>query len=94
MGRAPRLARQAQGVTVSVADLVVVPVVAEMTGICWDVTVAVLTTKVTELEPAGTVTVAGTVAAAVRLLCKLTIVPPEGALPVSVTVAVLVCTPP
>src|SRR5260370_959854 len=52
------------------------------------VTVLVLTVNVALLAPAGTVTVAGTVAAAVLLLVRLTTAPPLGAGPLSVTVPV------
>src|SRR5260370_6779436 len=51
-------------------------------------TALVLTVNVALLAPAGTVTVAGTVAAAVLLLVRLTTAPPLGAGPLSVTVPV------
>jgi len=50
--------------------------------------------KVAELAFAGTVTLAGTVAAAVLLLPSVTTVPPEGAEPFSVTVPVEFALPP
>ena len=49
-------------------------------------TVAVVTAKVPVALPAATVTEAGTVAAAVLLLDKVTVTPPLGADPVRVTV--------
>ena len=52
------------------------------------VTVLVLTVKVELLAPAATVTLAGTVAAAVLSLERETAAPPLGAGPLSVTVPV------
>lgn len=51
-------------------------------------TAVVLTGKVVEVAPAGKVTLAETVAAAVLLLARLTTAPPLGAGPLSVTVPV------
>ena len=47
-----------------------------------------VTVNVAELLPDATVTVAGTVAAAVLLLARVTVTPPDGALVLSVTVPV------
>jgi hypothetical protein len=57
------------------------------------VTATVDTTNVALVAPAATITLAGTVAAAVLLLDKLTTTPPAGAAPVSLTVAVDVFPP-
>ncbi len=51
-----------------------------------EATVPVLTVKLADEEPAGTVTLAGTVAAAVLLLDSVTTTPPEGAAADNVTV--------
>ena len=56
-------------------------------------TVDVFTVKVALLLPAGTVTLAGTLAAPL-LLESITWAPPAGARPLRVTVPVEVCTPP
>ncbi len=56
-------------------------------------TTDVFTVKDALALPAGTVTLAGTLAA-VLLLESMTCAPPAGAGPLSVTVAVEVCTPP
>ena len=80
--------------TVSVAILLTIPVVAVMIGFCWIVTVRLVIGKDAVLLPARTVTVAGTVDALVSLLARVTIIPPTGAIPVRVTVPTLFCTPP
>ena len=56
-------------------------------------TALVATDVVAEVAPAGTVRLAGTVAAAVLLLVSDTRAPPDGAAAVSVTVAVLAAPP-
>lgn len=56
-------------------------------------TFLVETVKVTVVAPAGTVTLAATVAAVVRLDARVTIVPPAGAGPLSVIVPVLEAPP-
>ncbi len=58
------------------------------------VTTLVLTVKVALVAPAGTVTLEGTVAAAVLLLESATCAPPAGAAPLNVTVPVEDCVPP
>jgi hypothetical protein len=57
-------------------------------------TALVLTVNVALVAPAATVTLDGTVAAAVLLLERATNVPPDGAAPLSVTVPVEDCVPP
>ncbi|HET6654445.1 MAG TPA: hypothetical protein VFH10_17540 [Nocardioides sp.] len=80
-------------VTVRVALRVVPPYVAEITEVEVELTALVATEKVVEATPAGTVPVAGTVAAAVLLLVNATRAPPAGAGAVSVTVAELLVPP-
>jgi hypothetical protein len=75
------------GLTVSVADAVAEPVAAVIEGVAAEATAPVVTAKVVVEEPAGTVTVAGTVAEEPFELV-VTTVPPVGAGPVSVIVAV------
>src|SRR6266513_1526568 len=58
------------------------------------VTALVLTVKVALVAPAATVTLEGTVAAAVLLLESATVAPPAGAAPLNVTVPVEDCVPP
>ena len=57
-------------------------------------TAPVVTGKVALVPPAGTVTLAGTVAAAILLLESATWAPPAGAGPLRVTVPVEDCAPP
>ena len=57
-------------------------------------TALVLTVNVALVAPATTVTLEGTVAAAVLLLESATAAPPAGAAPLSVTVPVEDCVPP
>ena len=57
-------------------------------------TALVLTVKVALVAPAATVTLEGTVAAAVLLLESATCAPPAGAAPLNVTVPVEDCLPP
>ncbi len=65
-----------------------------MEAVLWADTGEVLTVNWIVVEPAGTVTVLeGTVATAVLLLAMFTVVPPAGAAPVRVMVAVEVLPP-
>lgn len=57
-------------------------------------TALVLTVNDTLVAPAATITLEGTLAAAVLLLERMTCAPPAGAGPLSVTVPVEDCTPP
>ena len=74
------------GVTVSVAVRVTPPALAVIVTGVDAVTDAVLTVNVALKAPAGTVTLAGTVAALVSLLDSVTTAPPEGAALVSLAV--------
>jgi hypothetical protein len=73
--------------TVKVAVLAT-PRVAVITEEVFAATPRVVTVNVAEVLPAATVTLAGTVAAAVLLLERVTTAPPVGAAPLSVTVPV------
>ena len=75
------------GLTVSVALRETPPDEAVTTASVWLVTAVVAAVNVRLVEPAATVTLAGTVAAA-ELSERLTTVPPEGAAALSVTVPV------
>jgi len=81
------------GVTVSEADRVTPLYVPEMVAVVVVITALVLTVNVALVPPAGTVTLEGTLAAPL-LLESVTVAPPAGAAPVSVTVPVEDCTPP
>ena len=76
------------GVTVNVAEKDAEPRVAVITGEEFAETAEVVTVALAVVWPAATVTVEGTVAAAVMLELRLTTVPPVGAGPLRVTVAV------
>lgn len=78
----------AAGVTVSVAVLVTPAATPVMVAEVEDATPSVVTVNVAVLALAATVTLAGTVAAAVLELESVTARPPVAAFPVSVTVAV------
>jgi len=81
------MATLSAGTTVSPADLVAPPRLAEMvTVVVVAETCAVATVNVALEAPAGTVTLAGTEAMAGLLLLRLMPTPPAGAAPVSVTV--------
>jgi hypothetical protein len=75
------------GATLIVACCVAPFQEARMTAEAWAATGFVLTVKEALVAPAGTVTLAGTVATAVSLLASVTTEPPAGAGPPKLTVA-------
>jgi hypothetical protein len=75
----PAELRRRQRRTLSVADLVVPPPVAEMEEVVFEVTGTVAMGNVAEVAPPGTVIEAGTVATAGRLLASVTTKPAAGA---------------
>ena len=75
------------GVIVSDAFCELLPSVAVITAVVVLVTDVVVTVKFADVEPPGTVTVLGTLAAELLLL-KLTTLPPEGAAELKVTVPI------
>lgn len=79
-------------VTVRVA-LALTPSVAVTTELLVDGTPKVVTVNVVDVLPAGTVTLAGTVAAAALLVVSATVAPPAGAVTFSRTVPVEVLPP-
>jgi len=81
------------GFTVSVAEAWNEAYVAVIDGVDAAATALVVTVKVWVFEPAGTVTLDGTVAAAVLLLESVTTAPPLAAADPSVTVPVEVVVP-
>jgi hypothetical protein len=81
------------GVTVRSAVRVTLSKVAPIVSVVEEATASVDTLKVAVVEPAPTVTVPGTVAAAVLLLDSDTAIPPAGAAPVNVTVPVELTVP-
>jgi hypothetical protein len=76
------------GATVRVAVFAVPPAVAVIVTFVLDATVSVVIENVVEAAAAGTVALAGTVAAAVLELVKVTTVPPIGARPLRLIVPV------
>src|SRR6267378_4150887 len=82
------------GATVIEAVRVTPPKATEMVTAVDAVTALVLTVNVALVAPAATVTLEGTLAAAVLLLESATCAPPAGAAPLNVTVPVENCGPP
>src|SRR6202008_713490 len=66
------------------------PSMAVSVTVCGDVTVAAVTVKVADPEPAGTVTEAGTGSTVVLLDASVTVLPPVGAAWVRVIVQIVV----
>jgi len=83
----------AAAVTIRFAVFVTDASVVEIVTVLLAATPRVVIVKVTLAEPAGTVTLAGTVAAAVLLLETVTETPPAGATPLSVSVPVALFPP-
>ena len=82
------------GFIVNAAVVLVLLKLAVMVALETAATDAVVTVNVAELAFAGTVTLTGTVAAAVLLLPRATTLPPVGAVPFKVTVPVEFAVPP
>ncbi len=78
----------AAGFTVSVAVLVAPAYAALIVTAVDALTALVVTVKLAVVAPAATVTLAGTRAAFVLLLASVTTAPPDGAVPLNVTVPV------
>ena len=74
------------GFTVSVALTVAPPAAAEIEGVACALTGLVVTVNVADFAPAATVRLAGTVAADVLLLARVTVNPPVGAAAFNCTV--------
>src|SRR5262245_57880597 len=73
--------------TVIVADRVVVPRIPVMVAVVFAVTANVVMVNAADVWPAGTVTMPGARATDALLVDSVTVVPPEGAGPLNVTVA-------
>ena len=82
------------GVTVSEPVWVALPLDTEITTWVEAATAVVVMVKVADVDPAGTVTPAGTEATFVLLLDKVNVAPLLGAGPLNVTVPVEFCAPP
>jgi hypothetical protein len=82
------------GFTLSVADVVALPVEAVKVTRVWNDTSLVEAVNVVLVEPVGTITLVGTVATAVLLLDSFTTVPPDGAALLNVTVPWDIMVPP
>lgn len=84
----------AGGSTVRVPLLSTAPVEAEIVTSVWELTGCAAIVKLAEMAPSGTVTLAGTEAAAESELASVTAIPPGGAGPPSVTLLVVIEEPP